>query len=167
MSSRTVVDIGVGFLFSYKKYNAGFSFSHVGKPDLVGNGKEFDRLKRRFSLHVDARFGSSDNSMAVSPLVFLNSQGNFIYGAFGSEFSYNALGILLLAHFDKESGFYSCQSGLSVQKGQICISFSYMFSPAFNLKQIPLTQSNVVSLSISFNNVDKTGLMKAINYPKL
>ncbi len=165
--SRMVVDLGVGFIASYKNYNAGISMSHIGRPDLIGRGKADDRLNTRFTLHADAGFFGGTDRPGISPMVILNYQGSILYGAIGTQVSYNSLAMLALAHVDRFSGLYSMQTGLSLQIGAVGISYSYLFSPSHNAINIPLTQSNLLSLSISLNNVDKSGVMKAIKYPKL
>ncbi|MDX2413976.1 MAG: hypothetical protein QNK33_02180, partial [Bacteroidales bacterium] len=103
----------------------------------------------------------------ISPLVILNYQGSFLYGDIVTQISYNNLAMLALAHVDRSSGLYSMQTGLSLQIGAVGISYSYLFSPSHKAINIPLTQSNLLSLSISLSNVDKSGVMKAIKYPKL
>lgn len=165
--SRVLFDVGVGFLMSYRNYNAGISFNHLAKPDLVGHNKEDDRLKRRITIHGDAEFKTGLKDLSVSPLFFTNLQGQFLYGAAGACLNFKPLTISMMVHADLYEGVNALQPGFSFETGRIRIAYNYFFKAFGNESGIPITHSNLVSLSISLNNVDNSGVMKAIKYPKL
>ncbi len=165
--SRLLFDVGVGFLLSYRNFNSGISFSHLAKPDLSGRGEEDGRLKRKITIHGDAEFETGLKDLKISPLVFANLQGHFLYGAAGVCVSYKPMTISILTHIDLREGIYAIQPGLAFETGRMIISYNYFFD-AFNRRTgIPVTQSNLLTLSLSLNNVDNSGVLKAINYPKL
>ncbi len=167
LRSRIQFDVGVGFLLSYRNINAGISFRHLGKPDLTGMGDEDGRLKRRIALNADAEFKTGADDLNISPLLFANLQGQFVYGAAGAGVSYKSFSISLLSHLDSRDGLYALQSGLAFETGRIMLSYNYFFSVFNGRSVIPVTQSNMLTLSLSLNNVDNSGVMKAIKYPKL
>ncbi len=167
LKSGILFDVGVGFLMNYRNFNSGISFNHLAKPDLVGRGEEDGRLKRRITIHADAEFETGYKDLKILPLLFVNFQGQFLYGAAGACLNYNPLTISMLTHIDSRDGLYAIQPGLAFETGRIIISYNYFFDAFKRDTQIPVTHSNLITLSLSLNNVDNSGVMKAINYPKL
>lgn len=166
-SSRILFDVSVGFLLSYKNFNSGVAFSHLGKPDLSGRNIEDGRLQRRITFHGDAIFETGINDLKVQSLFFANLQGQFLSGAFGGGLSFKPLTINIILHVDANDGIYAMQPGFAFETGRFTIGYNYFFNAFKTDTAIPRSHSNLLSLSISLNNVDKSGVMKAINFPKL
>jgi type IX secretion system PorP/SprF family membrane protein len=164
---RILFDVSVGFLISYKNFNSGVAISHLGKPDLSGRNVEDGRLKRRLTFHADAIFETGLQGLKVQPLFFTNLQGQFLSGAAGGGVIFNPLTISVLFHIDSNDGIYAMQPGFAFETGRFTIGYNYFFN-AFKVDTaIPRSHSNLLSISISLNNVDNSGVMKAINLPKL
>lgn len=167
LRSRTIFDLGVGFLFSFRNFNAGIALSHLGKPDLIGQNKESGRLKRRMLLHFDASFFEGDSQLEVTPIAFLSLQDQFIYGAIGAELTYNIMSVNILGHLSSGAGIFSIQPGFSFETERLIISYNHLFSPGKGVYNIPVSQSNLISVQVRLNNVNKSEYHKAIKTPKL
>lgn len=167
LKSRLMFDIGVGFLFSYRSYNAGLSFNHISKPDLTGRNEEDGRLKRKMTIHADASFNTGLKDLKMTPLLFVNLQGGIVNGAAGTCVSYKPLTVSLLLHADFRQGINALQPGFTLKTGRFSFAYSYFFDAFANEAGIPSSHSNLISVSVSLNNVDNSSVMKAINYPNL
>lgn len=165
--NRLLFDMTVGFLLSFRNYNAGISLAHIARPDLSGQAIDDSRLKRRLLIHADASFNSGENRLEFTPLIYNNIQGYYLYGAAGLHLSYNSIGMVVLAHYSNSSGIYSLQPGLEFETGRVTFSYNYLFSPFDKREGIPVSQSNLISVNIRLGNVEKSGVLKAIKYPRL
>lgn len=167
LRSRTIFDLGVGFLVSFRNFNTGIALSHLGKPDLTGQNKDSGRLKRRLLMHFDASFFEGESQLGVTPLAFMSLQDQFIYGAVGVELSYKIMSINILGHLSSGSGINSIQPGFSFETERLIISYNHLFSPGTGVYNIPVTQSNLISVRVRLINVNKSEYHKAIKTPKL
>ena len=167
LQPRLLFDVSVGFLVTYKNLNGGLSLTHLGRPDLTGLGRDDGRLPRRLTIHFNGEFDIKENELTAAPLAGFNYQDGTGWGMAGVEMSYKVLSVNMLMHAGGGSGLYSLQPGLSVDAGRIKFSYQYYFSPGAGNSAMPLTQSNLVTVSAGLNNVDKRGVLKAIKYPKL
>lgn len=165
--NRLLFDMAVGFLFNYRNYNAGISLSHIARPNLTGQAGDDSRIKRRFMVHADASFNSGEDRLEVSPIIYNNVQGHFIYGATGFRLKYNSLGMLILVHYANGSGIYSLQPGFEIETGRVALAYNYLFSPFAGRESIPVYQSNIITVNIRLGNVEKSGVVKAIKLPRL
>ncbi len=166
-SSRSLFDAGIGFLVIYKDYHAGLSVNHLAKPDLTGSGTSGSKLQRRFTFHASGIFKIDGSDLSLTPLADINLQNRFLWGSAGIVTGYKLFNISAIMHYSEAEGINSLQAGLFVESGRIGVGYNYYFNPFVFSKQVPLQQSNTVTIIIGLNFVEKRGDTKAINYPKL
>jgi type IX secretion system PorP/SprF family membrane protein len=164
---RTILDIGAGFLFIAGKYLAGFSLSHLAKPDLSGTGDSEERLKRKMTLNISTAFDiSKQMHLVTKPVIFCEVQGDrMTAGAGGSvESSIISFNSMFLVNRAKD---IDLQAGFSFKKGIMLVFYNYCFNIASENRLLPMSLLHQAGLAVSLNNVDKRKIIKTINYPIL
>jgi len=163
--SRTLFDTGIGFLFIYRNYNAGFSVNHIATPDLTGSGSRASMLARRYSVHGAASF-ELKNRIKLDPLLAASFQSGVVTASGGMVASYNVLNINIITHFDSRQGVNALQAGLFVEKGALALGYNHYFMPFRNEISVPFTLSAQVSVKVNLFTIEKrdnTGTIKTPN----
>jgi type IX secretion system PorP/SprF family membrane protein len=165
--SGTIFDMNVGFLFSYLNYHAGLSVSHITTPGLTGAGKKDSRMARRYTIHASGSFRVLENELSLDPVFYFSLQDNLYSLSAGLSGSYKVISLNVLSHTYLQQGLGAIQTGIHIKMGTVGLAYNYLFNPFKTGPFIPSTLSNQISLIISLNNVEKRGVIKAINFPKL
>jgi type IX secretion system PorP/SprF family membrane protein len=164
---RTVLDIGAGFLLITGKFLGGFSMSHLAKPDLSGTGNSEERLQRKMTLNISAKFDINKNiRLAARPVFFSELQGDRITAGAGGSIESNIIAFSTMFMFNRAKDF-DLQTGFSLKKGVVLVFYNYCFNIASGSRFLPISLLHQAGLAVSLNNVDKRKIIKTINFPKL
>jgi type IX secretion system PorP/SprF family membrane protein len=164
---RSVLDIGAGFLFMYRRYLAGFSIDHLAEPDLSGSGLPNDRLKRKLLVHLSGDLDINKSSdLKACPILFFVLQGNSASGGAGASFEAKHLTIntILLGN---NGNNMDLQAGFSFKAGGVTVYYNYRFNLISGNELTPLSLLHQTGLAFSLNKVEKRNAVKTINFPKL
>lgn len=165
-SSRTVLDIGTGFLIIYKDLFAGISLSHLSQPDL-SEGERVERLKRKLSVNAAWSLPLNESgSLVLKPAMFLEFQEDHLAAAAGASAETRALGLNLLFLTDNAENL-NLQAGFSVKAGKVGIYYNYRFNVTSGSALMPFSLLHQTGLTLGLNNVDKRNMPKAITLPEL
>ncbi len=164
---RSVLDIGAGFLFIYKKFLGGLSMDHLAEPDLAGNGSPDERLKRKLLVHLSADLDINKSSnLRACPILFFGIQGSSASGGTGASFEAKHLTINVIM-LGNNGNNIDLQTGFSFKAGGVSIFYSYRFNLKSGNELIPFSLLHQTGLAFSLNKVEKRNDVKTINYPKL
>jgi type IX secretion system PorP/SprF family membrane protein len=166
-TGKTVLDVGVGFLFSSGKVSGGLAVNHLAEPELSSSAISVQKLSRRYSFHISSALNLNGNgNLKIEPLVVAIQQGNYFSASGGAalESAHLAINAVLMA--DNGSNI-NCQSGFAVNFSIVSIYYNYLFNLKSGNSLLPLSLLHQVGLAFSLNNVEKRNAVKTINFPKL
>jgi len=165
-SSRTVFDVGAGFLFMYRKFFAGLALNHLSQPDL-SDGIRTERLKRKLLLTAawDVSLNES-RSFGLRPAGFLEIQDDRFSIAAGSSLESKSLGTNVIIIADNLKNL-NLQAGFSLKAGRIGIFYSYSFNISSGNILMPFSLLHQTGLTFSLNTVDKRNVPKTISLPEM
>ena len=165
--SRTVFDLGTGFLFIYRNFFGGFGISHLAEPDLAGNGASADRLKRKYFINAAGEYIlDRKNNLKIRPMAVVEIQKNYISGCLGAVFESNYLSVNSLLFINNNNNI-DLQAGFSLKKERVCIFYNYKFSLKAGNSLLPFSLMHHTGLAFSLNNVEKRIKGRTINMPRL
>lgn len=166
-SGRTILDIGVGFLFITGNIFGGFSINHLAEPDLSGTEFLDERLKRELLIHLSGDFDINKNmNLKVRPVTFLALQSSYLSAGAGVVFETNYLSINTVM-FGNSGKNLNLQTGFSFHSGRVSIYYNYMFNLETGNALMPFSLLHQTGLAFSLNSVDKKNVIKTINLPKM
>jgi type IX secretion system PorP/SprF family membrane protein len=166
-TGRTVLDVGAGFLFTYRRFSGGFSIDHLARPDISGNGSDADKLRRKVLVHLAEDIGlKSSGEMKLFPLAIISIQGNSVAGGVGASFETKHLAINTILFGDNGQNT-NIQAGFSFKAGAVSIYYNYRFNITAGNELMPLSLLHQTGMAFSFNKVEKRNTIKTINFPKL
>ncbi len=165
-SSRTVFDVGAGFLIMFRNFIGGLAINHLSQPDLSA-GANTERLKRKLSLTAAWDLGLNENSsFRIRPAGFLEIQDDRFSLAAGSSVESKALGLnaILIADNMKNLGI---QAGFSLNAGRMGIYYNYRFNISSGNFLMPFSLLHQTGLTFGLNTVDKRNVPKTISLPEM
>ena len=166
-SSRTLFDIGTGFLFIYGRLYGGFSINHLAEPDLTGTESSNDRLKRKLLLHMAGDFDLSKRyNLRIRPVMLAELQKKYVSGGAGVvvESNYLSINTIFLANNNENMDI---QTGFSVNSGRLKVFYNYRFSVFSGNKLMPLSLLHQTGINFGLNNVEKRYTVKTIKFPEM
>lgn len=163
--SKTVLDVGTGFMFIYRKLTGGFAITHLTQPDLNGNGPSAESLNRKYLIHfladIELKKGSDLNIM---PLVSVELQGKYLWASAGAvlEHKYLSVSTILLVNNNKN---IDLQTGFSIRKDKLALFYNYRFNLVSGYSLMPFSLVHQTGLTFRLNNVEKRINGRTINVP--
>jgi len=165
--SRTVFDIGTGFLLIYRRFFGGFGITHLTQPDLGGNGSPADRMHRKYFLSVAADYElDKKNQLKIRPVAAMEIQGSYLSACAGAVVESNYLSVNSLLYFNNYSNI-DLQAGFSLKKDRVSVFYNYKFSLKPGDTMLPFSLLHQTGLAFSLNNVEKRIRIRTINMPDL
>jgi type IX secretion system PorP/SprF family membrane protein len=165
--NNTVLDLGTGFMFKYRRLSGGFAITHLTQPDLEGNGSSIERLKRKYILNLAGDIDLKKNSgMKILPLASLELQGKYICAGAGAAFEINYLSVssILLMNNNKN---IDVQAGFSFRKESLGLFYNYRFNLGSGNSLMPFSLVHQTGLTFSLNKVEKRIKDRTINLPDM
>lgn len=163
--NKTVLDVGTGFLFIYKKLSGGFAITHLSQPDLERDGSNVERLERKYLIHLIANIDLKKESvLKILPLASFELQGKYICAAAGAvlESNYLSFSSVLLINNNRN---IDVQTGFSFRKEKLGFFYSYRFNLASGNALLPFSLIHQTGLTFSLHNVEKRIKFGTINVP--
>ena len=163
--SRTVFDIGTGFVLIYRRFFGGFGITHLAQPDPGGDGSSVDRIKRKYFMSAAADFDlDKRNSLKIRPVGVIEFQESFISGSMGAiiESNYLSVNSLILINNNKN---LDLQAGFSLKTERLTIFYNYKFSLKAGNSLMPFSLMHQTGLAFRLNNVEKRIRLRTINIP--
>ncbi|MFZ0282184.1 MAG: PorP/SprF family type IX secretion system membrane protein [Bacteroidales bacterium] len=165
--SRTVFDIGTGFLFIYRNFFGGFGISHLAEPDLGGDGASADRLKRKYFINAIAEYYlDKKNNLKIKPLTAFEIQENYLSVSMGTIIESNYLSVNTLIFYNTNRNI-DLQAGFSLKSGRISLFYNYKINLSAGNSLMPFSLMHHTGLAFSLNNVEKRISGRTINIPLL
>lgn len=167
--SRTLFDIGTGFVFISGKYFGGLSVLHLTQPDLgVGGANSAnDKLKRKYMVHLAAEYVVNRiNNINLQPVASAELQGSFFSAAAGASVGIRNLAVssvFLLNNY----GNMDIQAGLAAKRNNLSIFYNYRFNVISGTSFLPFSLMHQAGLALGLNNVEKRIKVKTIIFPLL
>lgn len=163
--SRTVVDVGTGFLLIYRKFFAGLAINHLAQPDLAA-GSSATLLKRKLLLNAAINIGLNESgSLSLTPAGYLELQGDHISAGAGASFGGESLSASLIIMGDNMQNL-NMQSGFSLKFGRTSLFYNYRLNLVSGNTLMPLSLLHQTGLAFSLNTVDKNA-RGTIRFPDL
>jgi type IX secretion system PorP/SprF family membrane protein len=163
--SRTVLDIGAGFLIVYRKFFAGLALNHLSQPDISA-GSSADYLGRKLTFHAagDIVLGGSDFSLR--PAGYAEIQADHFLAALGSSIESNMLsvGVMFLRNNPGSTGI---QAGFALQTESVGLFYNYRFGISSQSGILPMSLLHQTGISFTLNKTDKSKALNTISLPWL
>lgn len=164
---RTVFDVGAGFLFIYRNYFGGFAINHLSQPDLSHSASATDKLRRKLLINMAGNFYLNESkNLKMTPVGFLEFQGNFFSGGAGTTFETRSLSLNTIFIGDNVKNI-DIQTGFSVKAGRFVLFYNYRFNVISGNNLMPFSLLHQTGLAFSLNNVEKRNNVQTISFPKL
>lgn len=163
--SKTVLDVGTGFMFIYRKLTGGFAITHLTQPDLNGNGPSAESLNRKYLIHFLADIELNKGSdLNIMPLVSVELQGKYLWASAGAvlEHKYLSVSTILLVNNNKN---IDLQTGFSIRKDKLALFYNYRFNLVSGYSLMPFSLVHQTGLTFRLNNVEKRINGRTINVP--
>gem|GEM_PF-202357 len=165
--SRTLFDVGTGFVFISGKYFGGLSVLHLTQPDLGGANSVKDNLKRKYMVHLAAEYEVNRiNNINLQPVVSAVLQGSFFSAAAGASVGIRNLAVSSVFLINNY-GNMDIQAGFSAKKNNLSIFYNYRFNIISGTSFLPFSLMHQAGLALGLNNVEKRIKVKTINFPLL
>jgi type IX secretion system PorP/SprF family membrane protein len=164
--SRSVLDIGAGFLLMYGKFFAGLALTHLSQPDIsAGSATEY--LGRKLTFHAAADIGLGGNgNLALRPAGYTEIQAGRFTVALGSALESKMLSInVMLLH--NEPGYTGIQTGFAVQAESLGLFYNYRFGISSQNRILPFSLLHQTGISFTLNKTDKSKALNTISLPWL
>ena len=163
--SKTVFDVGTGFMFIYRNIAGGFAITHLTQPDLGTGESSEERLLRKYILHLLADFDlSSSDDFRIMPLTSLELQGEFFNASAGAvvEYTFLSFNSVLSVNSNKNADM---QAGFSLRWDKLAFFYNYRFNLVSGSSLMPFSLVHQTGLTFSLNNVEKRIKSWTINVP--
>lgn len=165
-ASRTVFDVGAGFLLMFRNFSGGISVSHLSQPDL-SEGTRTERLKRKLQLTASWDIGLNEpGTFRLRPSGFLEIQDKDFSVAAGSSLETKTLAINLLIIKDNLKNL-DLQAGFSLNAGRMGLFYSYRLNISSGNGLMPLSLLHQTGLRFSLNTVNKRNVPGTITLPEM
>ena len=166
-NSRTVFDIGAGFVFITGNMTGGLAVNHLAEPDISFSRVPDEKLYRKLVMHFSGEFDlNTVSGTKIRPVAFMEVQKDFIDGGPGIVFEspFLSLNMIVLANNDKA---VNIQTGFSISTGKLTTFYNYRFNLVSGNNMLPFSLVLQAGLSFSLTNVEKTRNNGVINFPKM
>jgi type IX secretion system PorP/SprF family membrane protein len=161
----TLLDIGAGFMFFFKRIAGGFAMTHLTQPYLDGKGSSEERLSRKYVFHLladlDLKRGSN---VKVIPLISIEKQGSYFCSGTGAVLMSNNLSVSSLFLMNNNKNI-DLQAGLSYRIERIAFFYNYRFNIVSGNTLLPFTLIHQTGLALTLNGVEKRIKVGTINVP--
>lgn len=164
--SRTVFDVGAGFLLMYRKFFAGFALNHLAQPDLAA-GSSTSLLKRKLHLNAALNIALNESgNLSITPAGYLELQGDNISGGAGASFGGDILSASMIVMGDNMENM-NIQTGFSFRYGRTALFYNYRLNVLSGNSLMPLSLMHQTGLAIRLYSVDKRIARGTIRFPDL
>lgn len=163
--SRTVVDVGTGFLLIHRNFFAGLAINHLAQPDLAA-GASTTLLKRTLMLNAALNIEMNESgSLSITPAGYLELQGGHVSAGAGASFGGDNLSANMVLLGDNMKNL-NLQAGFSFKFGKTALFYNYRLNLLSGNTLMPLSLLHQTGLAISLNTVDKNA-PGTIRFPDL
>jgi type IX secretion system PorP/SprF family membrane protein len=163
--NKTVLDIGTGFVVTYRQITGGLSVSHLTRPGLGISDSEIERLNRKYSMNLMLNIPLNiEQDLLLRPVISTEIQGDFITAATGAILSNNSLGSNLLFIYNN-AGNLDIQAGFSLRKERLSLFYNYRFNISSHNTFMPFSLMHQTGIILSLNKVEKRIKNRTINLP--
>lgn len=164
--SRTVFDIGTGFLLIYRKFFTGIALNHLSQPDL-STGSSPTLLKRKLLLNAALSILLSDNgNLSITPIGYVEMQGDHVAGGAGTSFGGKGFSVNMIMMGDNMKNL-NIQTGFTLKFGRTDIFYNYRMNVLSGNSLMPLSLLHQTGLSFGLYSVDKRNVQGTIRFPDL
>ena len=165
--SRTVFDVGTGFLFIYRNISGGLAITHLSGSDPDSRGSPEQGLGRKLFVHLSADLGLKRwSGLKLVPAGSFELQGDYHSVAAGAVMESNNLSVSGMMIMENSAGL-DCQTGFSVRLERMSIFYSYRFNISSESRVTPFSLMHHTGLNFRFNNVEKRIKGRTINAPDM
>jgi type IX secretion system PorP/SprF family membrane protein len=166
-TGKTVLDLGAGFLFIYRKLTGGFAVNHLAEPEISSSAVSTEKIKRKYSVNLSGDFSlNGEGGLRIDPLLLAVQQDKYFSVGGGASLESNRLAISSVIFCDNGNNM-NIQTGFSFNFNVVSIFYNYQFNAISGNSMLPFSLLHQVGLAFSLNNVEKRKVFKTINFPKL
>lgn len=163
--SKTVIDVGTGFLLIYRNFFAGLALNHLSQPDLA-TGEFTTPLKRKILLNAALNIPLNENGLNLTPAGYFELQGDHVSGAAGTSLGGNSLSANMLIMADNMKNL-DVQTGFSLRFGRTALFYNYRLNVLSGNSLMPLSLLHQTGLAFGLYSVDKRNVPGTIRLPDL
>jgi type IX secretion system PorP/SprF family membrane protein len=164
--SRTVLDIGAGFLIMYRNFFGGLALDHLSQPDISA-GSATENLGRKLIFHAATGIGlGGSGNLALRPAGYAEIQAGHFMVALGSSLESKMLSINIM-FLHNEPRYTGIQAGFAVQAESLGLFYNYRFGITSHNGILPLSLLHQTGISFTLNKTDKSKALNTISLPWL